>query len=290
MKFVFIFISWMGIGPAPVFAAPSPTDRPKVLALLTQFKDDKKTILVPAKIEARIQSIISADIEGHVVQNLKSLGAPVKAGEVILYLENKDPGFTYARVPVRSPIAGVVSQFYVTQMSKVARGDKLFTVINPKALKLTAEFSSMDAEYIKAGAKGTFKYTQAEKPIRVLGVSPLVDPRTGTASAELEFVSDGSTLPPIGTIGQVFFEILMGQVMLVPENSLVYQDGKPLIRVIKPNNQVQKIPVVLGEQRENLFVVKSGLKSGEKIVLRSSRAIKDGEEIDVENGSETEKK
>lgn len=272
-------------------AAPAPLDRPKVLAEIAQLKDDKKNILVPAKVEAKIQSGVSADVEGHVVQILKPLGAVVKAGEIVLYLENKDPGFTYAKVPVRSPIAGVVSQFQVAQMSKVSRGDKLFTVINPKALKLTAEFSSLDAEFIKAGSQGVFKAAQSDtKPVRIVGLSPLVDPRTGTASAELEFVGSAATFPAIGTIGQVNFEINMGQVMLVPENSLIYRDGKPLIRVITANNQIEKKPIVLGEQRDSLFVIKSGLKPGEKIVLRSSRAIKDGEEIDVENGAATEKK
>ena len=49
------------------------------------------------------------------------------------------------------------------------------------------------------------------------------------------------------------------------------------------DNKVGKKPVELGEQRESLYVVKSGLDPGEKVVLRSSRSVKDGDAIEIEH-------
>lgn len=257
-------------------------DKPKVLIEEAKFSADQKRILVPAKVEAKVQSTVTADIEGHVVQVLKPIGAVVRAGEVVLYLENRDPGFTYARVPVRAPIQGVISQLGISQMSKVSRGDKLFTVIDPKSLKLSVEFPSLDSNLVQPGTVGTFKFAMTENKIRILGISPLIDARTGTASAELEFLPAEKNLPAIGTIGQASFDMNQGQVLLIPENSLFYQDGKPLVRVIKGNDQIEKKPIELGEQREGLFVVKSGITAGDKVVVRSSRPIKDGEAIEIE--------
>lgn len=267
-------------------AAPQkPADNPRVLLEEIKSLDDKKRIIVPVKVEAKIQSLVSADIEGHVTRILKPLGSSVKAGETILFLENKDPGFTYAAVPVRSPVAGVVSQIWTSQMAKVSRGDKLFTVINPKSLKLSAEIPSNDLGSIQTGLGGQFTLDfkkESVLAIRVVGISPLIDARTGTASAELEFTNLKDSLPPIGSIGQASFEINQGSVILIPEASLVFQDGKPMVRVLKGKDQFSKKAVELGEQRDSTYVVKSGIAMGEKIVVRSSRPLKEGDTIDIE--------
>jgi multidrug efflux pump subunit AcrA (membrane-fusion protein) len=268
-----------------VNALVKPLDKPKVLLQEIKLLDDNKHIIVPVKVEAKIQSTVSADIEAHVTRMLKPLGSIVKSGEIILYLENKDPSFTYAAVPVRSPISGVLSQVHTTQMSKVNRGDKLFTVINPKSLKLTAEFPSSDVMLVRSGIKGQFRMdtkSEINLPIRILGISPLVDSRTGTASAEFEFTDLGKNLPPIGSIGQATFEINQGSIIMVPEASLVYQDGKAMVRVLKGTNQFSKKAIILGEQRDSNFVVKSGILKGEKIIVRSSRPLKEGDILEVD--------
>ena len=199
-----------------------------------------------------------------------------------MYLENKDPSFTYSKVPIRSPIAGIISQVMPTQMTKVLRGDKLFAVINPKTLRITAEFSANDAGLIKLGSTGNFKLNGTAYPVKVIGVSPLIDPRTGTAAAELEFSSEKTERPAIGSIGQIGFDISQGQVLLVPESAISYSEGKPQVRILKGANQVEKKAIEIGEQRESQFIIKSGIESGSKVVVRASRPVKDGETIEVE--------
>ncbi len=109
-------------------ASEKPVDNPKVLLEEIKLLEDKKRIIVPVKVEAKIQSMVSADMEGHVTRILKPLGSSVKAGETILFLENKDPGFTYAAVPVKSPVSGVVSQIWTTQMAQLWPSQKLQTL------------------------------------------------------------------------------------------------------------------------------------------------------------------
>ncbi len=269
--------------------AATPEDRPKVLLQEIKPQDDKRRVIVPVKVEARLQSIVSADIEGHVTRILKPLGSVVKSGEIILYVENKDPGFTYAAVPVRAPINGIVSHLWATQMAKVARGEKLFTVINPKSLKLTAEFPSSDLNVVRAGLLGEFKsefQRDGKLPVRIVGISPLVDARTGTAAAEFEFTDAKQLPPPIGSVGQATFEVSQGSIFMIPESSLSFQDGKPMVRVIKADNTVTKKPIELGEQRDSSFVVKGGIAAGDKIVVRASRAIKDTDTVEIEKAEE----
>ncbi len=289
MKFLFSLVLICMISNV-VLAEIKPIDKPRVLLEEIKLLDDNKRIIVPVKIEAKIQSLVSADTEGHVTRILKPLGSVVKAGEVIMYLENKDPSYTYAAVPVRSPIAGVLSQMHTSQMTKVNRGDKLFSVINPKSLKLSAEFPSSDLASVHSGLSGKFRVdpkSEEALAIKIIGISPLVDSRTGTASAEFEFTNIKNSLPAIGSIGQATFEINQGSIVMIPEASLVFQDGKAMVRVLKGENHFSKKEIVLGEQRDSNYVVKSGIKKGEKIIVRSSRPLKEGEMLEVEAPAKT---
>jgi multidrug efflux pump subunit AcrA (membrane-fusion protein) len=110
-----------------------------------------------------------------------------------------------------------------------------------------------------------------------------VDPRTGTASAELEFApAKGKALPAIGMVGNAFFERSRGRILLIPESALGYQDGKPMVKVLDGDGKVKRKPVELGEQKESQLVVKSGLEAGEKLIVRANRSVKEGELVEVE--------
>lgn len=283
-------------------SSPATPDKAKVIVQELQPADDLKRLLVPVKVEAKVSSLVTADAEGFVTKIVKPLGSRVKAGEVVLYIENKDPAFTFAKVPVRAPVAGVVSQLYPSLMSKVARADKLFVVMDPRDLKLTAEIPGSDLALVQPGTKGVFKQqleSEGGAAISVTGISPLVDPRTGTASAELEFVmpkgkQDKSAakpekgkaleLPSIGMVGHALFEMSRGKVLLIPESALGYSDGKPTVKVLGSDGLVKRKPIELGEQKESQLVVKSGLSAGEKLIVRANRGVKDGEAVDVDGG------
>jgi multidrug efflux pump subunit AcrA (membrane-fusion protein) len=266
-------------------AAVAPPEKAKVIVEEVKRTEDTKRFVVPVRVEAKMRSALVAEVEGWVTKILKPLGSKVRAGEVVMYIENKDPTFTYAAVPIRAPVSGVISQMEPSLMSRVTKGDALFSVIDPKSLKLTADIAGSDLPMVKPGSRGSFKADlgdEKELKVKVTGISPLVDPRTGTAPAELEFDAGGKDLPSIGSVGHALFEVSLGKVTLVPESAITYSDGKPVVRVVNGKGAVEKKPVQLGEQKEAFLVIKSGLKEGERLVLRSNRPLKDGDIVDAE--------
>lgn len=262
-----------------LYAATS-TEKAKVVLEEIKYIDDTKKITIPVKVEAKIQSLVSSQIEGNITRITKNLGQFVKAGTPILYIENKDPNYNYAEVPVLSPISGVISQIYVGIMEKVQSNQKLIEVINPNSLKLTAEISSNDLTSIKNGLTGEFILGDKKYPIKISGIAPLVNSRTGTAPAELEFLNL-KNLPPIGSIGKVKFELKLGKILLIPDSSIVFQDGKSFVRTLKGKNQFEKKLIELGEQRENTYLIKKGIQTGEKVIIRSSRPLKENDLIEI---------
>lgn len=286
-------MNWMlliGVGVA--MAAPSKPavketakEKPTVIVQNLEIQENTRRILVPVKVEAKVRSSVTAEVEGWVTKILKPLGSKVKRGEAVLVIENKDPAFTYAAVKVRSPVAGIISVLEQNLMSKVSRGDKLFSVIEPNQIKLTAEIPGGEIQLLKPNTVGAFRtdFNSVESSqVKLIGVSPLVDPRTGTASAEMEFLAK-EKLPVIGTVGNVLFEISKGKVLFVPESAIGFADGNANVKVVTPEGKVVRKNVEVGEQKESDVIITSGLQAGEKIVLRSSRPVKDGESVQVEN-------
>ena len=301
--------------PSSSVAAPSAEEKkPKAIVQEIQTVDDLKRLLYPAKVEPESNSVVTSDIDGHVRKIFKTLGARVKAGEIIMTIENRDPAFTYSAVPVRAPVDGVLSTLGCQVMSKVAKGEKLFSVMNADTLRVNAEIPAAELSALAAGTLGSFHLVGSETkiPVRVIGLSPVVDPRTGTATAEIEFLqsepttSKGSApkaamsksiqnakvkqskdapkfaLPAVGSVGQVAFEFSSGKIIMAPESAISFRDGKPTVRVLDSENKSRRREIELGEQREALIVVKSGLNAGEKLVVRANKSIKDGEEVEID--------
>ncbi len=283
-------MNWMlliGVGAA--MAAPSKPavkELPTVIVQNLETQENTRRILVPVKVEAKVRSTVTAEVEGGwVTKILKPLGSRVKRGEAVLVIENKDPTFTFAAVKVRAPVAGIISAIEANLMSKVARGDKLFSVIEPNQIKLTAEIPGGEIQLLKPNTIGAFRadFNSVESSqVKLTGVSPLVDPRTGTASAEMEFLAK-EKLPVIGTVGNVLFEISKGKVLMVPESAIGFTDGNANVKVVNAEGKITRKIIEVGEQKESDVIITSGLQAGDKIVLRSSRPVKDGESVKVEN-------
>jgi multidrug efflux pump subunit AcrA (membrane-fusion protein) len=279
------------------------TIKPKVIAEEIKFSEDFQKLLYPARINAKLNSTVTADLDGHVVKIVRALGSYVQANDVILYLENTDPAFTYAAVPVKAPVSGVLSQVNFQMMSKISKGDKLFTVINPSSVKLEVEIPAAEIPLLRFGSSGVFQLNaNAENvlPVKIVGLSPVVDAKSGTASAELEFVKIArKTKPgtgaipgnnvmqfPVGTVGQVVFNISLGRALLVSENSIGYIDGKATVFIVDAKNKSHRKFVELGEQRDGQFIVKKGLIEGERVIVRADKSVKEDEEVEVQNSAQ----
>ena len=215
MKSTVAFVIVFSTMPLGGLASQPDNSKPKALIQEVKINDDIKKLLYPAIVAAKVNTVVTADLDGHVRKVYKTLGSRVKSGEIILFMANQDPAFTYSEVPVRSPISGVISQINFQLMAKIAKGEKLFTVMDAQSLKIEIELPASEVGRLQPGAKGSFRLNPKSEetfPIRVLGISPVIDPRSGTASAEAEFLpqvagKDKINLPPVGTVGQVSFQL-----------------------------------------------------------------------------------
>jgi multidrug efflux pump subunit AcrA (membrane-fusion protein) len=270
---------------ASAFARPhagAPPPAPVVFAKAIQASEVFDSIIYPAKLISRVNATLLAESEGVVQEIKKPLGTRVKVGEPVFTLTNPDPVYTYAPFAVLSPVAGIVSQVAITQGSRVSKGQRLGSITDPAQVHAYIEVTVSDLAAIHTGMKGLLELHDVREPvdITVAGISPLIDPATGTATAELKIVDKRKTPPP-GLVGRVRFRARLHKGFELPESAVFYRGEQPLVRVMNGDKAVFRT-VRLGNARHGKFEILEGLKSGDTVVLRSNTFIGDGEAVTVQ--------
>ena len=238
----------------------------------------------PARIRAKINATVLSESDGIVKEVLVTLGKQVRNRQTLMVLIHTDPVYQYAPVRVQAPTEGIVSVLDVTPGTHVVHGQKLAAIINPAQIEILTEIPAQDLAVMKKEMVGEFRFPGLETPVRVkvVGISPFVDPTTGTALAQLDILSKLNQIFSPGVQGQVVFKANEHQEFLIPDSALIYKGKDSFIRVIE-NKKIRQIQVHLGgKQRGNVEILK-GLSGGMELVERASRFVADGETVTIEN-------
>jgi multidrug efflux pump subunit AcrA (membrane-fusion protein) len=275
---------------APAAPEPSPAKLPVVVVRELKPAEISELLSYPARAVARVNTTVLAEADGVVKQIHTPLGRRVAARQKILTLMHTDPVYQFAPVVVTSPVAGVVSAVDVTEGSQVTRGQRLATVMDPRQVQLIVEIPATDLAAVAPGLAGQFHANgmATEVPVRVRGVSPVVDPATGTATAELELTAapagsgapTGTVVP--GVLGQVRFKAQVHQGFSVPDHALVYRGQDTLVRLLEGDNaggKVKEVVVTVGQKRGGLVEILRGVRAGDRLIERASRFVANGEAV-----------
>jgi RND family efflux transporter MFP subunit len=235
--------------------------------------------------QALIESTVLSEDQGFIKKIVTPLGSVVKKNQVLATIKRLDPIYKFQALNLLSPIDGVVSKVFVRQGTNVAKGDQVFMITNPEKSRLTIEVSAKEKGLLKKGDKGSFNWNKIKTPVKITGVSPIIDPATGTATIELVFANKPNNLP-LGVLGQVHFSANERNGFLIKADAIVYVGTKTYVRVVEKKNGlkiIKKTPVTLGTSINQRVEVKDGLKPQDWVVIRSSGFLKEGVKVEVKN-------
>jgi multidrug efflux pump subunit AcrA (membrane-fusion protein) len=282
-KLVLVFLGFL----LPLSAEPSSLIENQKAPVFVFAEAAKKTeifdaLSFPARIQPKVSANILAETDGVLTQIFTPIGSAVKKETVLALIKNTDPIYDYAPARVVSPVQGIVSSVEISQGSHVNRGQKLMRIMDPGQLIVSIEVPQKDLKFISAGLKGNFSQSgsQEEMALVVVGVSPFVDPLTGTATAELKPESVSRAAVFLGGLGQVHFKVNPNQGFQLPETAIVYRGKKTFVRVVD-KGVAKYVAVELGESRKGNVQVVKGLADGVQVILRSSRFLSEGDPVTV---------
>lgn len=190
---------------------------------------------------------------------------------------------TLRNTTVRAPFSGVVAERAVSPGDIVAPGTPLFTVIDPRSLRVEGSVPATAIGDVRVGAPVTFTVNGADRPLtgKITRVSPMVDPQTRQVKILVSVPNTaGFLVAGLFVEGRVAADKRVGT--LVPEKA-VDMTGMVPTAVRLRNGKVEKVEVQIGvrdEAAERLEVV-AGLAVGDTVLLGAARGISVGSAVTV---------
>jgi RND family efflux transporter MFP subunit len=120
---------------------------------------------------------------------------------------------------------------------------------------------------------------------RVIFTDRQVDAHTGTIRIAAEFPNPGNILRPgqFGRIRTVSTEVR--DALLIPQRAVTEIQGKFQVAVVSADNKVQIRPVTLGPAFGQQFIVESGVRAGERVVVEGMAKAFDGSTVAAQPAS-----
>lgn len=187
---------------------------------------------------------------------------------------------------IASPIAGVVSERAVNAGDVVTPGMLLFTVVNPRSMKLVASVPAAAVGALEVGAPVEFQVTGYPGRTfngRLRRINPTVDPATGQVEIQASLPNTGGRL-----VGGVFAEGRVGTTRttaLALPITAVQRTGEAASVLVIREGTVARVPVQLGirdEQAERYAIV-SGIAAGDTVLVGAAMGIPPGTPVLVQS-------
>ncbi len=213
-------------------------------------------------------------------------------------LDNARINLQYTRIS--SPISGRVSTSAVTPGALVTanQATALTTVVQLDPMYVDFTQSSTEMLQLQRDLKaGRFQRLEGDQiPVRIRlddgteysheaklkfsGV--IVSPTTGTVTLRAQVPNPDGVLMPNMYVQALLPTAVAPDALLVPQQSVVRDlTGKPTVLVVTADDKVQKRALQLDRAVGSQWLVGSGLKSGERVVVDGFQRVKEGDKVRV---------
>ncbi len=185
---------------------------------------------------------------------------------------------------VRAPFAGVVAGKVISAGDVVSLGAELFTVVDPKSMRLEASVPAAQVGQIQLGMPVAFSvsgYGDRKFTGKVTRVSPVADPTTRQVQILASIPNSAGTL-----VGGLFAEGRVNaetrNAMVLPATAIDQRGATPAVLRLR-GGRVERVSVTLGirdDQREN-YEITGGLQRGDTVLVGAAQAIGEGKLVRV---------
>ena len=258
----------------------------KQQAVLQTAQANLKRILPLAAANA-----VSQRDKDNAVGSVQSAEAQVLASQAQVRKAELDLGFT----KISSPIDGIAgaAKAQMGDLVGTPQARELTTVSTVNPIKVYVPIS--EREYLQAVEKSKpEKRSDADRASFDLiladgstwpqkGIFSFadrqVDPQTGTIKVAILFPNPDNTLRP-GQYAKV--RALMGtakDALLVPQRAVGELQGRYQVAVVEADNTVRIRGVTAGERFDNLWLIREGLKPGDRVVAEGTQKVGEGVKV-----------
>ena len=245
---------------APLFSLYSPefvsAQREYLLALKTQKALAGGTLESSGGdlLESATRRLTLWDVPKEAMEQLERTGEPQRA------------------LTLRSPIAGVVTAKNVVEGARITPADVPFEITDLGHVWVLVDVYEPELGRARVGTPAAMTLQSSPGKTykgRVAFVDPVMDPKTRTAKARLEFANPAGELRP-----EMFGEVLLtGQGrtgVVIPLDAVLDTGTSKVVFVFLGDGKFEPREVTVGTTVGEKVEIRSGLKVGEKVVVRAN--------------------
>ena len=187
---------------------------------------------------------------------------------------------------VRAPFSGVISERMAEVGEWVVPGATVFELVAMQGLRVDVPVPQQYYPQIQTGAEVTLRFDalpDAVLPAKIGALIPVSDPNVRTFTLRVLPTRENVAITP-GMSARVSVRLASGQRgIVVSRDALVrYPDGRITVWVLESNgeaNHVKERRVEIGLSFDGLVQIRSGLKEGERVVVRGNESLREGQVV-----------
>lgn len=201
---------------------------------------------------------------------LPSLGNWVEKGQLLAYIQVVD------RIPIRAPIAGVVTEVGHGPGETVEAAENILTITDLSTVWVEAWIFQDDVGEIERASKA--EITTAAYPGdlfagRQVGLSSEVDDQSRSLVSRIDVPNPGRKLR-VGMLVDVTFLLPREErAVVIPASAIVERYGKPIVYVHREPEVFEPRNVMLGTEQQDTVAVLHGVEPGDRIVVNGAYQI-----------------
>lgn len=252
-----------------------------------------------ALINARLEvEKLTPLVEGKIVSDyqLKSAKASLKIAEA--NKKQAEAAVASARINVgytliTAPVDGYITRLPKKQGSLVSASDPIALTGLSDITEVHAYFSLGESDFLSFREKYSgntlsekiknlppvslvlANNTEYENKGRIDMVDGQFDRTTGAIMLRASFPNKQGLLRS-GNTGRVRLGVSHGNAILVPQEATVEVQDKVFVYTVDKDNKVAKLPVIVSGKSGTDYLVKDGLKAGDRIVFKGFESLQDG--------------
>ena len=174
------------------------------------------------------------------------------------------------KLVLRAPRAGVIAERKAQVGAAMDAGSALFTIGDPGAMNVVAQVFESDLQGIAVGSPVQVEAPQITKPmtgkVRYLGATLDKDSRRASVVVDLDLQNPALRA---GMQVKVGVQTSSAHDMMIPVTAVLIKDeSRSVVYVQRSDNEFEARTVQLGRPTRGMVPVISGLKPGEKIVVK----------------------
>ena len=173
------------------------------------------------------------------------------------------------RLPIYTPISGIVIEKLVQQGQYVNVGEVLFNVADLSSVWVEVEVYENEFPNIHLGQKVEIRSQSFPgKPFtgRISYIYPFLDPKTRTVKARVEMPNPGMKLKPDMFVNAII-KVSLGSAIVVPVTAVMDTGKRQVVWVESSPGMFEPRDVQVGQRTDDKIQILSGINVGDKVAV-----------------------